>query len=45
MPDYRKGTLDGFNIGSDGWEKSSGGNTCKATRKKDGATVFLKQYV
>lgn len=44
MPTYRKSDLSAFVINEKDWEKSSGGNTCKAKRKRDGAIVFIKQY-
>lgn len=45
MAAYKTKDLSGFEIGEKGWEDSSGGKMCKAKRKSDGATVFIKQYM
>ena len=44
MPEYRISDLSAFEINEADWNKSSGGNTCKAKRIRDGAPVFIKRY-
>lgn len=43
MSGYRKSDLNAF-VRIEDWQKSSGGNTCKAKRVRDEAIVFIKQY-
>ncbi len=44
MASYKTSDLSRFTLDAGGWEKSSGGNTCKAKRNSDGVVVFIKRY-